>query len=258
MRDYLVKFAAVALMCLSGLAVMAQSGEFDNGENGEPIFDMARANSLPRAERLAYNRAYKAAYEAWTNSSRTKTAAPKNFKPKKVTASKLVVGTIQYDDGVVSGPATAPTSETHGNQYNTANGGPVMANGSVTQIDFYMVSVAGTAAFVSVYGPVSGTVASVLTSANVPAVAGFNNHVFATPVNYVGNSFLAGVWLNAAPPGADAVGLGGGTTGGQGFHGMNINDITGTGFNTVPSVNYLVRPTGNILTPVELINFEIE
>lgn len=257
MRDFLLRIASVAFLCVGSLALVAQTGDINTGENGEPIFDSARANSLPRAERLAYNQAYKAAYENWARTNRTKkaTATPKDFKPRRVTSPKRVVGTIQYDDGTVTGQASDPSSNTHGNQFNSADGNPVMSNGSVTQLDFYMVSVAGAAAFVSVYGPVNGTTAASLTSVNAPAVAGqFNNFVFAAPVAYVGNSFLAGVWFF----GTDVVGFGGGTNNSQGFHGMVINDVTGTGFATVPNVNYLVRPSGNILTPVELINFEIE
>ncbi|RLE23506.1 MAG: hypothetical protein DRJ65_11720 [Acidobacteria bacterium] len=176
------------------------------------------------------------------------TRAPKN----------RIVGMITYDDGVAMATGGV-ASHSFGNQFSTAAGSPVMASGSVTQMQVYMMSVAGTAAFVSVYGPVSGTAAPFLTSVNVPMTAGaWNTHTFAAPVAYTGASFLAGVWLNAATGTIDAVGLGSGTAGGQGFHGMHINDIAGTGFSAPGTFNALVRAGGDVLVPVELMSFSVE
>lgn len=262
MRDYLVRFVALAFLLASGMAVMAQI-QFEVTATGEPIYDFPRARALPRAERTEYNHAYKTAYTEWINSKGTKTAPAvvKFDTPRQVTAPKRDNGTIQYDDGVVAGGATTPTSFCHGNHFNTAIGGPVMSNGSVTQLDFYMVGVSG-GAFVSVFGPINGTSGPQLISTNVSGLAGgqFNNFAFTAPINYTGDNFLAGVWLDGG--GADQVGFGGGTNAAQGFHGAVIDDNfpTGTGisFALVPSVNYLVRASGNVVTPVELINFEIE
>lgn len=166
------------------------------------------------------------------------------------------VGTIQYDTGVMTATATVG-SLTYGNQFDTALGLPVTANGTVTQVQFYMASVGGTAAFVSMYGPVAGTAASVITSVNVPVAVGFNTLAFSH--SYTGPSFLAGVWNNAAPPGGDHLGLdSAGTMSGQGFHGMLINDIVGTGFQTLPGVNAIFRATGNLVVPVELMSFSVD
>jgi hypothetical protein len=51
-----------------------------------------------------------------------------------------------------------------------------------------------------------------------------------------------------------------GTAGGQGYHGMGINwgPVTGTGFVPVTTLNAIMRPAGNVLTPVELMNFTVE
>jgi len=172
------------------------------------------------------------------------------------TKSLRAVGTIAYDDGVVTATPSV-SSFCYGNQFDTFGGvNPVMASGTVATVAFYMVTAAGTDnVFLSVFGPVVGTVAPVLTSASVPATVagGVNIHVFATPVAYTGSSFLAGVWYI----GGDTVGLGSGTTGGQGHHGMSINDIAGTGFATLPGLNALVAAAGDIL-PVELMTFTIE
>ncbi|MBZ0111921.1 MAG: DUF11 domain-containing protein [Thermoanaerobaculia bacterium] len=164
------------------------------------------------------------------------------------------LGTIQYDDGVVTAVPGGTGSVCFGNRFDVANGSPVMVSGSVTQVSFFMQAVSGNV-FVSVFGPQAGTAAPVLTSVSVPAAASvFNTHVFGTPVNYTGANFLAGVWADPSPI-ADLVGLGSGTTAGQGFHGMVINDIAGTGFSTLPGINALVRASGDVLgMPVELID----
>ncbi|MCP3912413.1 MAG: hypothetical protein GY713_15825 [Actinomycetia bacterium] len=141
-----------------------------------------------------------------------------------------------------------------GNQFNSASGDPV-TNFSVTMLSFFLVSGAGTDnVFVSVFGPVNTTAASasVLGSANVGPNASnaFNTHSVGP---YAGaGSFLAGVWYTAG----DTVGLGTGTTNGQGHHGMAINDIVGTGFSTIPGINALVGATSAFI-PVELMDFKV-
>jgi len=173
------------------------------------------------------------------------TKAPKNRN----------LGTITYDDGTLTA-FPAISSYCYGNQFNTANGAGVMASGSVTAVQFFMAPGAGTDnVFLSVFGPVSGTAASVLTSASVPAASNtFNMHTFATPINYGGASFLAGVWYISG----DTVGLGTGTAGGQGYHGMLINDIAGTGFQPLSTLNALVRASGDVMIPVELMTFSVQ
>lgn len=177
-------------------------------------------------------------------------------------ANKAVVGTIQYDTGTVTGtPGAGLVSLMVGNQFDTAIGGPVMASGSVTMVSFYLNTTGGASAFISLYGPVNGTTAPKLTSALFSGlVSGFNTVTFAPAINYSGPSFLAGVWLAGAT--ADVVGLDS-NLGTQGAHGIAIDDAfpssTGTNFQTLPgSVNAIVRPTGNILVPVELMSFSIE
>lgn len=168
-------------------------------------------------------------------------------------AKSRAAGTIQYDDGVATG---TPTGDSHcwGNQFNSAMGSSVNASGSVTGVQFYMAAVTGNA-FVSVYGPVAGATAAQLTSVSVPAAAGWNTHTFTAALNYTGSSFLAGVWYF----GGDSVAVGTGTTGGQGLHGMHINDgAVGTGFTAPGTFNALVRASGNVLVPVELMSFSVE
>lgn len=202
--------------------------------------------------------AEKQAYEAQNNSPTEQTGPairpldePVQTKPPK----NRVAGSIKYDDGVATS-APGVSSSSFGNQFNTAAGSPVNSAGSVTMLEFFMATGAGSDnVFLSVFGQVSGTTASVLTSASVPASSGtWNVHTFAAPIAYPGASFLAGVWYVAG----DSIALGSGTTGGQGMHGMHINDITGTSFTAPGTFNALMRADGDVLVPVELMSFSIE
>jgi len=163
------------------------------------------------------------------------------------------VGTIQYDNGAFTAvPGT--TSFCWGNRFNTAAGNPLTASGTISQLSWFMASGAGTDnVFLSYFDQLAGSTANVIASVSVPAPnpGGFNTR--ATAVNYVGNTFLAGVWFVSG----DTPGLGSGTTGGQGFHAMLINDIVGTGYQPVASFNALVRASGNVVIPVELTGFEV-
>ncbi len=159
---------------------------------------------------------------------------------------------IIYDDGIVTATPTV-SSFSYGNQFNSANGAAVKSF-SVTQVSFYMMSGAGTDnVFVSLYGPVSGTTAPFLGSFSVPLNNGpgaFNTATLSPVAG--GGSFLAGVWYIAG----DTVGLGSGTAGGQGHHGMMINDIVGTGFATLPGLNGLLGASTAFI-PVELMDFTV-
>ncbi len=157
---------------------------------------------------------------------------------------------ISYDDGVVTA-VPAATSFCFGNQFDSVSGNPV-GSFSVTVLKFYLVAGAGTdGVFLSVFGPVNGTTASVLGSGSFgPNVSGAWNSFAVGPYSGVG-SFLAGVWYVAG----DTVGLGSGTVNGQGLHGMVINDIVGTGFTTIP-LNAMVRAQTQFI-PVELMDFKV-
>lgn len=175
--------------------------------------------------------------------------------PVTAPAKARAAGTIAYDNGVATALPNV-TSHSWGNQFNTQNSDPVFASGSVSKLTFFMDAGAGTDnVFASVFGPVAGTAAPVLTSPSVPLNGGpgaWNTHTFTTPIAYTGASFLAGIWYFG-----DTIALGAGTTNGQGHHGMHINDIAGTGFVSLGTLNALMRASGNIV-PVELMSFSAE
>lgn len=171
-------------------------------------------------------------------------------------ARSRALGTIIYDDGVVTA-APAISSYCFGNHFNTANGSPVNASGSITQLSFFIVSGAGTDnVFVSFYSEPAGTVAPFIEDFSVPLNNGSSafNTATVSPQVYTGPGFLAGVWYVAG----DTVGLGAGTVNGQGHHGMAINDIVGTDYQTLPGLNALVGATGDVLVPVELMSLSVE
>ncbi len=168
-------------------------------------------------------------------------------------------GTIQYDNGIVN-VAPTTTSRCWGNRFDTHAGGatlfPVQASGSITMASVYMVSASG-GVFISIADQLNtgaGTAMNVTSFSTAGMVPGWNVQTFG-PINYVGSSFLAGIWYF----GGDVVGLGTGTNAGQGIHGMDINDSSGTltGYTPSTTFNALFRPTGDLLTPLELLSCEI-
>ncbi len=173
---------------------------------------------------------------------------------RRVTAPPTRGGmaTIQYDDGVQTGTPNV-NSECFGNRFNTRLGNSLAASGNITGAQVYMAGVAG-GVFMSFFDQLNtglGT-ANFISSASITGLStGWNT--FATTHSYVGNTFLAGAWYF----GGDSVALGTGTTNTQGHHGMRINDIVGTGYNALTTVNTLFRVSGNPI-PIELMTFSVE
>ncbi len=183
---------------------------------------------------------------------RTRAVAPRMAPGRNPT--NIPVGII-YDDGIATAlPGAGLLSYSVGNQFNTASGMTVKSF-SVTMLSWYMFAGSGSdSVFISLYGPVSGTVAPFIEDISVPLNNGSGAFNTATIGPYAGaGSFQAGVWYVAG----DTVGLGSGTVAGQGHHGMAIDDIVGTDWQTLPGLNALVgAATANII-PVELTAFEI-
>ncbi len=155
--------------------------------------------------------------------------------------------TIVYDDGILSALPNL-SGYTFGNQFNTASGA-LIESSSVTRLSFDILSGTGHV-YVSIFGPVSGTTAPLIARISVPVSSGWN---IVTVGPYAGSgSFQAGVWYGAG----NAVGLGSGTIAGQGHHGMAINDIVGTDWQTLPGLNALLRASTTLI-PVELMDFTV-
>ncbi len=237
----------VGLICCSAMAglVLAESVEIDT----------EAMKSMSRDERIAYQRAYKAKIQALTQGTQKR----REFTPagRQAAAPNKAIGSITYHSGALG--ACCLPSFMQGNQFDSAldtSGtviAPVMMSGSITMATFDMITVSAPSVFLSVYDQQAGTTANFITSILTTAATGLNVKTVG-PVVYAGTSFLAGAWQG----GGDVPAVATGTVGGQGFHGVEINDIVGTGFATIGALNAACAVGGNVLTPVELLNFEIE
>lgn len=247
------------------VGLMAAAGVMLAEENSFGIpWDAEAVAAMSNAERLAYQKEYKAALEAAAAEAGIVPGQRRARQPSGRVAtppSSLVpMSMISYHSGTLS-PSTG-SSVAVGNRFDTALTtmgalGPVEMSGSITMFTADMAAVGGGAAFVSVYDQLSGTMANQVTSMSTPMVTGLNNITLPTALNYVGTSFLAGVWNFTA--GTDTINVATGTVSGQGFHGMSINDGNpGNSFNAFTMTNGTVAVQGNVATPVELMSFSID
>jgi len=140
--------------------------------------------------------------------------------------------------------------------------------GSVTMITFNMANTFSNAAFFSIYSNIMGTTAVQVTSImRTGLVAGLNTLSVMSPTtanNYMNGSFLAGIYQGVTDTATGTLlGVDTGTVNGQGFHAISLNDgDSGSMLTTVTNggggLNAVFRVSGNVSTPVELINFTIE
>lgn len=235
----------------------------------KPELDLEAMKTMTKEQRLAHQKAYKqqlediARAEGWAPQAARGEFKPAERQPAaKVGDAKRVPGSsITYHSGTVGASGVA-SSLMFGNQYDTAlrtdgtmcptGCGPVEASGSITMATFSLVGAAANV-FFSVYDQVNGTTANQVTSASIPGTVGNNTTTVA--LNYVGSSFLAGIWQF----GGDSLAAATGTVAGQGFHGVSINDgATGMSFMTISNLNGAMTISGNVATPVELMTFSVE
>ncbi len=162
------------------------------------------------------------------------------------------VGTVQYDPPGPADTFFGAYGAWYGNRFDTAFGGP-LDTGNVTALAFYIGGADATFPFVGVFG--SGG-ATPLFSAAISGIVPFTfNTVPVTGVATVAPGFLAGVFVSSAfGSSADSVGARTASTNGQGFHAEAFNGATGT----FQSLNAMVRVTGSVFIPVELVGFEVE
>ncbi|MEM8932732.1 MAG: hypothetical protein AAGE94_16225 [Acidobacteriota bacterium] len=180
-------------------------------------------------------------------------------------ATRVAFTNITYDTGTpLPGQVGAP-SQMVGNRFDTANGNPVEMTGTITMITFNMVNTFFGSVVWSLYTDVMGSTAMQVTSMARPGVMpGFNTLAVMSPTTmnaYANGTFLAGIWQ--FDPTMTGLANDTGTTGGQGHHGISLNDgAVGTMLTTVTTggmgVNAVFRVSGNVATPVELMDFTIE
>lgn len=178
-------------------------------------------------------------------------------------AANRAPGTITYDDGVST--VTFGGGAIIGNRFNTHTGVPVLASGSVTQVQAVVIqgpAFASSSAGFVLEGPqtTGGGAQAIFSTFTAPGTATTETVTFSgINASYTGNSFfvLFGDFASVYVPA-----FGTGSTNSQGHHGvvgytggMGPN-ITST-FDFGETLNSLVRASGNIL-PVELIEYGIE
>jgi hypothetical protein len=171
-----------------------------------------------------------------------------------------VVGTVAYDTGMNVGfhPDTGQTQV--GNRFNSNQGGPLLMTGMVSMATLFPQN--GGLQSVSLFGPPNGTTAMILMFFAVNLVGGQFNTVALTPAQAVGPDFL-GVFIGfygGTPPGL--LGMDDMTAAGQvGFHalaGTYSGGGTMSNIAVVPNRNAMIRATGDILVPVELMDFKLQ
>lgn len=178
-------------------------------------------------------------------------------------AGSRAVGTITYDDGVITN--TFGGGAIVGNRFDTHTGVPVLANGTVSTVVGVVQPGPGqttsSAGFV-LLGPQTGGggAMAIFSTFTAGLTAATETVTFSQlGVNYTGSSFfvLFGDFAQSYVPA-----FGTGSTNGQGHHGLvgytggQGPNITGT-FDFGGTLNGLVRASGNIL-PVELMEFGVE
>jgi len=235
-------------------------------------FRQSAQRSMDSNQRKAYQLAFKAVRPQLPallgEAAETNNSTTTQFESVRVPGTN-----ITYDTGTVVNTGGV-ASQMIGNRFDTAldtSGvccSPVETSGTVTMATFYMVNTFFSSAVFSLYSNVVGTAANQVTSMGRGGLmTGLNTITVNSPTTanqYANGSVLGGIWQ--FDPTMTALGLDTGTTGGQGFHAISLNDgAMGSMLTTVTSggmgINAIFRMSGNLSSasvPVELIDFTIE
>ena len=178
---------------------------------------------------------------------------------RTVSATDNVVGTITYDTGTNFAFQPDTGTQAPGNRFNSALGGP-LKTGMVTMFTVFP-GLTANQSFTFWTAPNTMNSATTITpflSANMMANQ-FNAVNLPAPVN-TGPDFLVTLYGQFAGPGGNLLGMDDMTINGQGFHAIigttmlpNLTMIA-----PIPNRNALLRVSGSILTPVELMDFKVQ
>ncbi len=273
-KNVVLGLAAITLIAFAGL-LLAEGDQAERYAGREHVkIDHEAMKSMTREEKRAYMETY---WKAREDEARRAGVVPGSGgfvrleTPRRVEERPRprVPGTnITYDTGTVSGTA-GMASQVLGNRFDSALNPPgtmccfpVATTGSSTLITFDMVNTFFSSAIWSLYSNVMGATAMRVTSAGVPGgvMGGLNTATVAN--SYMNGAFLAGIFQFM--PASTGLAVDTGSLSGQGFHAISINDgTTGTMLTNVTTgggggLNAIFRVSGNVATPVELMDFEIE
>jgi len=171
-----------------------------------------------------------------------------------------VVGTVQYDTGVNVGFHPDVGQREVGNRFNSNMGGPLLMTGMVSMATLFPQN--GGLQSLSIFGPPNGNTAMILMFFAANLVAAQFNTVAMAPAVTVGPDFLGTfIGFYGGTP-AGLLGMDDMTNAGQvGFHAIS-GTYTGGGtlsnIAVVPNRNAMFRATGDILVPVELMDFKLQ
>lgn len=191
-------------------------------------------------------------------------AAANRAQARVVPATPQLFGTVTYDTGVNVGfypdDPMAGLNRIVGNRFDSALGEPLLMTGMLSFLTVFPAN--GGAQSVSVLAPPNSIAsAMVLRFVTAPMVAGAFNQITFTPPVPVGPDFI-GSFLGRFGT-FHALGLLGMSdmqTMGQGYHavqGFYFAQMA-TMIEPVPGRNAMLRATGDILMPVELIHFTVQ
>lgn len=161
------------------------------------------------------------------------------------------VGAVQYDPGAPAdfllnglGGGTAYV----GNLFDTRNGLP-LSPGTITQVSWYNGAPGGLT-LVEIWVPGTGVGTQIVVSGGVANTFNVLNTSYPMP-----SARFVGMALRDAP--FNSLGMRSATTNSQGAHGIQ-RSFGGAVSNTLPGQNAMVRISGSIVIPVELLEFEVE
>jgi hypothetical protein len=167
-------------------------------------------------------------------------------------------GTVAYDTGVPHAGLYYSFFHSVGNRFNSDMGGPLLMTGQLTRVTFWLDGILAGGASATVFGPPNsmGTAPN-LGYAFLPGHGASYFQVASISPIATPPDFLLGIGLTSS----FGIGMDDQSVGGQGFHAfqlVNHFQNPGTMFQAIPGRNALIRATGNILVPVELMKFTVE
>ena len=190
-------------------------------------------------------------------------SAARTAEARIVPAAPRLIGTVTYDTAVNVGfhPDSSNPAQNRvvGNRFDSALGGPLLMTGMVSFLTVFPAN-NGPQSVSLVAPPGTMGTAMVLDFVTAPLVAGQFNSVPFTPAVAVGPDFL-GLFLGTfgTAHAAGLLGMSDMATMGQGYHavqGFYFAQMA-TMIEVVPNRNAMLRATGDILVPVELLDFEV-
>lgn len=173
------------------------------------------------------------------------------------------IGTVTYDTGTNAGfhpdgSNGANLNRTVGNRFNSALGGPLLMTGMVTMLTAFPASNGGQSVSIATT-PTPGNTATVVAFVNANLMAGQFNAIgiaATVPPDFLG--IFVGAFNTNNPAGL--LGMSDMQNLNQGYHAFQAFYAAGaqTMIEVVPNRNAMIRATGDILVPVELMDFKIQ